>query len=274
MNKIGILLIHGSGTDHSEKLENFKEKVLKFIRKKGLDTNLLEFEIVNWHPAIQVNQEQLWDNYLDSDVKLGWKVLRKFILFNIADNFVYNNLKNESNSVYNKIHNKIYESVLNLKSKVPANSPIIIISSSMGTVIALDYIWDRQNTDSSDPLGKDSFEKLEFLAGLLMFGSTLPMYAGAYPASTYKCITFPPQNLPGYLNDVASWNVYYDKQDVLGYPVKPVNNQYKQQVSIEKKVNIGGLFSFWNPASHLWYWKSKKIQKKVADYIEKVISYL
>jgi hypothetical protein len=271
MKKLGILVIHGSGTDHRNKLEKFIQGIQKQILKMNIDANQIEFETVNWHPAVQVNQEKLWNNFKTKSVILKWKKIRQFVLYNMSDNFVYSGVTDQNNEVYQQIHDEIYKSVVSLKNKVSEDSPLIIISSSMGTTIASNYIWDRQKKYDENRYGKSPFEKLETLTGLIMMGSTIPMYAAAYSSQAYQCIVFPPENLSENLKKVAAWHVYYDPQDVLGFPLKPVNSQYEQLVSVEEALNIGGILTFWNPASHIRYLRSKKINKKISGYIEKVL---
>lgn len=272
MQKIGVMLVHGSGWYHQDRLEDFEKGILALIAKKGGDTTQLEFEIVDWHPAIQDNQNQLWEKYLQSGIRLGSKKLRRFVLYNMSDNFAYNILHGQNNPVYKEIHKQIHESILSLKNKVGEGAPVIVICSSMGTSVMYNYIYDRQYPGLADPFGQSSFERLENLTGFITMGSTIPIYLAAYNESSYKCLDFPSKNIVSKYKDVAEWHDYYDAQDVLGYPLKPLSDKYGEMVKIEEKVKIGGLFSFWNVGSHMWYWKSRKIRKSIANYLMKIMT--
>lgn len=268
MKKLAVLLLHGSGVDHEKTLSEYCDHIINDLKKKKIDASHIEFEIVNWHPAIQENQKKVWERYKKSVFRLGWKKLRWFVLSNMSDNFVYSGIQNLQNPAYTEIHARIRKSVHDLKLKVGENAPLIIISSSMGTSIALNYIRDIQMESANDQSGNIQFESMDTLTGIIMFGSTIPIYAAAYNPDTFPGISFPPAKLADSLKQVASWHTYYEKQDVLGYPLGPINHSFANDMGIvEERVSIGGLLTFWNPASHLRYWKSKKIRKRVVGYI-------
>jgi hypothetical protein len=60
----------------------------------------------------------------------------------------------------------------------------------------------------------------------------------------------------------GQWTNLYDKDDVLSYPLQPLNNEYDRVVK-DVEVNVGGLLSSWNPASHLEYWTDKHVLERV-----------
>jgi hypothetical protein len=36
-------------------------------------------------------------------------------------------------------------------------------------------------------------------------------------------------------------------------------------------MNIGGLLTFWNTASHIRYWSTKRIQRRIAGHVKEIL---
>lgn len=66
---------------------------------------------------------------------------------------------------------------------------------------------------------------------------------------------------------MAKWLNYYDPDDVLGYPLKPINAEYRKVVSKDIAINTGGILTSWNPMAHNGYWTDNDFTKPVAKYI-------
>ena len=67
----------------------------------------------------------------------------------------------------------------------------------------------------------------------------------------------------------AGWENYYDPDDIIGYPLKSLNPAYAAAVKRDVPVNAGGLFTSWNPGSHIAYWADDDVTvpvtKKLVD---------
>jgi len=61
---------------------------------------------------------------------------------------------------------------------------------------------------------------------------------------------------------------FYDPDDVLGYPLKAINQKYNQVVNKDTAVNVGGIFSNWNPMAHKKYWTDNDFTKPVTRFIQ------
>jgi hypothetical protein len=163
--------------------------------------------------------------------------------------------------------------MLEIKDQVAEDAPLIVLASSMGTEIINNYIWDRQNPkEHPDPLGGSGFEQFDTLTGLFTFGSNLPIFAASHKIDSLVPIEFPPSNLKTHLHAAAIWENYYDKNDSMGYPIKPLNDLYRDSAVKDIQINTGGPLSFWNLLSHFGYWKSRKLVKRIASYIEEVLA--
>ncbi|NIQ25048.1 MAG: hypothetical protein GTN88_00295, partial [Gammaproteobacteria bacterium] len=69
----------------------------------------------------------------------------------------------------------------------------------------------------------------------------------------------------------ASWLNFFDPDDVLGYPLKPLSPEYRRAVSRDITINVGGIAASWNPLSHSKYWTDNDFTKPVAKFIDKLL---
>ncbi len=129
-----------------------------------------------------------------------------------------------------------------------------------------DHIWDEQ---ANHGLGTNAFERMETVAGMVMFGSNIPLFSLALPEVI--CIEFPPASLPENLKANAKWLNFFDADDVLGYPLKPLGPSCEATVDEDIEINAGGLFTFWSPVSHIKYWTDNDFTKPVAQLIRDVV---
>ena len=106
---------------------------------------------------------------------------------------------------------------------------------------------------------------MEKLAGIVTFGCNIPLFTFAY--EDVVPIEFPPSTLPQYLKKKAKWMNYYDPDDVLAYPLKAINPAYNAVVKKDIPINVGGIFSSWNPLSHSDYWTDNSFTKPVAKLV-------
>ena len=269
--KLGVFLIRGAGKEGSKQQEKFVDKLNSLLHKSGVATEFIHYEYANWYLPTQSNEEKLYDRFINSGLKIKAKSLRRFVLFLISDLVAYIGEPNKPSTTYRQTHELIHKSILNLKDALEEGAPLIIIASSLSTEIISNYIWDRQHTEDPDPLGASPFERLETLTGIFMFGNNNPIFLSAYDIDNAKPFQFPSEKLPSDLKDAAYWGNFYDKNDPMGYPLKPVNPNYDSMVTEDVQVNSGGILLSWNAGSHLGYWKTKKIMRKVAGYIKLVL---
>lgn len=272
MEKLGILVIRGSGSSGFERQEKFIHKVNRRIARSGIDTNQIVYEYIDWYEPLQGQQDILLKRMFDHpDIKLKSKNLRKLLISNIADLINYGGKPNLPDQAYEKTQLLLYNAIIKLQNQLVANAPLIIIASSMGTEIMNNYIWDRQHAGDNDPLGITAFERFETLVGLFTFGNNIPIFSSSITIEDLRPIEFPIRNtLPEYKN-LAVWENYYDKNDPLGYPIKFINEFYDAANVKDIQIGVGNLLSFWNVLSHFGYWTSRKLQRRISTFIIKVL---
>ncbi len=269
--KLGILMIRGSGESGFNRQEKFLKKLDKKLIRKGIDPTHIHFEFVDWYGPLQVEQESVLTRMESAGIKLKARLTRHLIITNIGDLINYGGKPNLPSTGYEEIHKLVHKSMLSIKDNVIEDAPLITLASSMGTEIINNYIWDRQHAAGPDLMGNSPLERFETLVGLFTFGSNLPIFAASHQIDSLVPITFPSPNLRPELSNKAIWENYYDKNDPMGYPIKALNSNYANANVTDIQINSGGILTFWNLLSHFGYWKSKKLVRRIADFIEEVM---
>ena len=269
MEKLGVLVIRGSGSTGFNRQRKFINKVNKQLQKRQVDTTRIVYQYVDWYEPLENQQELLLERMFNHpSLKLKSRILRKFLITNITDLINYGGKPNTPLQAYNDTHEKVHNAIVTLKDELPEGAPLIIVASSMGTEIINNYIWDRQNADAQDSFGASSFERFETLVGLFTMGNNIPIFSSANKLDDLAPIKFPISNLKAELREYAKWENYYDKNDPLGYPIKFINERYAKANVTDIQIGVGNILSYWNILSHFGYWTSRKLQKRIASYIE------
>ena len=76
------------------------------------------------------------------------------------------------------------------------------------------------------------------------------------------------------IKKASRWRNYYDPDDILAYPLKPLSPAYAKAVHEDVPINVGGVFTSWNPASHSQYWTDNSFTKPAATAIADVLKLL
>jgi len=268
MEKLLVVIIHGIGSQSTDFAEECISKLKKELSKKDKDPTQIEFLPIYWANITELSQLRYFSK-ASSEGELDYRGLRKFVLTALGDASAYRKTDG-TNDTYNKIHDLIDEELKNVVSNegnsITGETPVIVLAHSLGGHIMSNHIWDRQRepNPASTPL-----ENMETLSGLITFGCNIPLFTFAY--NNIRPITFPPLSLPEELSEKAEWLNYYDPDDVLGYPLKPINDAYRSVVSEDIAISVGGILTAWNPASHTAYWTDKDFIRPVATYIANFI---
>lgn len=277
--ELGVLTVHGMGTqkpDYADPMiEELHDRI--FGDSVSIEDSDIAWEAGYWANDIQGDQDVLWRT-LSKNPNMSYTNLRQFVISALGDAIGYQRV-HASNSgrtnYYEKFHQSINASLKNLREKIgDEDKPLIVIAHSLGSVIMSNYIWDAQKGKISGT----PFERMETLAGIITFGSTIPLFALAY--NQRQNFRFPPDKIGSYFPDAntnrvrraVKWINFFDADDVLGYPIRHLGPSYKMVQ--DKEINVGGLFTFWNPFCHTDYWTDNDFTEPVAKAIEKVLKLL
>lgn len=261
--RVAFAAIHGMGAQGPDFADKFLADVRARVEKRGVPHAALETTSIYWGDLFQRDEDDLWRRMTQTH-ELSWEWLRKFVMSVLADAVAYRRPNPGQYDQYQAIHERIHERLAELSARAGSKTPLIVAAHSLGTVIFSDHVWDEQRHRGP---GRDALTRCETLAGLITFGSNIPLFTLGLPE--VKPIVFPPPS--GALSDAvrgaARWMNYFDPDDVLGYPLKEINAAYAATVSEDVALNVGNLLESWNPASHTAYWEDSAFLDRVAAQV-------
>lgn len=285
-HKLGVLIVHGMGSQQPDYADAMIEELKSRLGKLNANPNDISWEPVYLAGVLQEKESALWLD-LSRQHKLRYKSLRQFIFHALGDAIAYQKVGGIRRDVYAQIHDKIFEHIVHLKKTLQSSlsssdgeTPIVVMAESLGGYMISNYIWDRQQGYESGKYGGNPFFEMKTVAGIVTFGCNIPVFSLAY--DQIRCITFPDPALERYfpgrsgeeVRRAAKWLNFYDPDDVLGFPLKPLSPSYNATVTEDVAINVGGILSFWNPLSHLEYWTDSDFTKPVARFLAGILQLL
>lgn len=267
--KVGVLFVHGMGETQDDFAHDAIHELRDRLSGRGFDRDDVAWESVYWAPILSPRENQLWVD-LSAQNDLNWAKLRKFFINGFGNTTAYQQVADRRHDVYGRIHGLVHEALLALKAKLGGEDrPLVVLAHSLGSVFVSDYIWDRQHGKDQERYGGSAFERMETLAGLVTLGSSIPLFTLSH--DPVGCITFPPPGLSQNLRKRAKWLNFYDSDDVLAWPLKPLSLTYSETVSEDIEVSAGNLLTAWNPANHTAYWTDEDVIKPSAYLIASIL---
>lgn len=265
--QLAVLVIHGMGSQSPDYADGMIDELNRRVAASGKAADAIAWQTVYWADILQGRQLKYFRDAKRS-ADLDFVSLRKFMLTAFGDASAYQKVDSPANTVYEEIHHRVEKAIhdLYVSDLQSRPKPLIVLAHSLGGHIMSNYIWDRQTEESSPP---SAFERMDYLAGIVTFGCTIPLFTFAY--EKVVPITFPPPKLPDHLKAKAKWLNFYDPDDVLGYPLKAINPDYRKVVDRDIPINVGGILSSWNPMSHTQYWTDDDCTKPVVSFISKFL---
>ena len=255
---LAVLMIHGMGSQS----DTFGDGLTEALSERlGAKKSQVAFGSVHWADVLKDRQEA----FLKEARRVGdldFVRLRRFVIHSLGDAVAYQRAPGQSGSTYEKIHARVTAALNDLEARVGPDGDLVILAHSLGGHIMSNYIWDRQRAVKVG-LASSPFGGLETLKLLATFGCNIPMFLFALPPEEIAPIT---------LSSDAQWLNFYDPDDVLGYPLRAINQRYHDTVTKDIAINVGGVLSSWNPASHREYWTDDDFTEPVADAILGLLS--
>jgi hypothetical protein len=268
---LAVVSIHGMGSQPND----FAEGLHRELRDRYNGPSTLVFDSIYWSPVLSGAEDKLWDR-LRGPHDLDFTKLRRFVVNSLGDSIAYQPLRNDADAkvknIYKLVHEKVGEALERVAAKAGETAPLVILAHSLGSVVISNYLWDLWKPSSQEPpvKPKTPLERGETLAALVTFGSPIALWSLRY-ADFGQPIPFPnPKLTTHYPKARAQWVNLFDEDDILGYPLRGINAQYKKVVTEDRAISVGGLFTGWNPAAHTEYWTDDDFTKPVASVLNKI----
>lgn len=254
---IGVAVIHGIGTQRSK---SFADPLIRELESRLEQPEKVAWRRIFWADVLSERQ----DKYLraaNRNNDLDFFSLRCFVVSALGDASAYQRVGDDPETTYGRIHTVVRDEIAALNEGLGGDDkPLVFLAHSMGGHIVSNYIWDIQKKNAIVDPGDNAFERMRTLAGLITFGCNIPLF-------TFALSKVVPIALP----KSATWLNFFDPDDVLGYPLKPLSPEYRRTVGRDIPINVGGIASSWNPLSHSEYWTDNDFTKPVARYLQKLI---
>lgn len=273
--KIALLTIHGMGDTERDYYTGFYDQM-----KTALDNEQLQhviFKPLYYQDILQEQQETILGRMRN---QVDWIKLRRFMLYGFSDAASLEYKKRVKNSPYYLTQKMIMNAMDEVFDEAGQRQiPIVIVANSLGCQVISSYIWDAQRLSPSvgiwsmerddevyEGSPQDQFRRMKSLQRFYTLGCNIPIFVAGH--KIIKSIKPPTADF--------KWINFYDKDDVLGWPLQPLSQSYEQLVE-DIQVNVGKglwakLFKSWNPLSHGQYWQDKKVIRHVTENIKQMMS--
>jgi len=270
---LAIAFIHGIGRT-APGYSAWMQRALtrRFARLAGPEATpqQLVFEEVNWTAGLQSREDHLWERLLPNG-PLHYKSLRRFMVDFAADAIAYQPAPSDR-TTYDAIHRLVAARLARLAERAGPRAPLCVIAHSLGTVIASNYLYDLTKAEHSfmGPsvralLSDTPLERGETFALFYSMGSPIALWSLRYPRFG-EPMRFPRADLSRHHPSLEpAWINVYDPDDVIGYPLQALNASYRAAVTEDRPVDVGSIFTRWNPLSHVGYWNDGRVADGIAE---------
>lgn len=254
---IGVLTLHGVGSHGDD--SDFDAKLRKMLQEKAGEKARVVVKTVVYHGESRNRQKQLWkefDRLEDRNPSsLDQKIIRRILLMNLSDALAYANNPTDKNSFYRSAHEKVRDAIDQLEAELGDGVPVAVVAHSLGCKVIFDYVCDAQTGAGIWKGGKppSEFQKLTNLRVLITTGCNLPLFESAVPATEQNFFR---------VNKNFQWINFYDRDDLLGWPLRPLGGRFKDIVQDQERNKIGSTLT-----AHIKYWRDEKLNEEIARNI-------
>jgi len=283
--KVAVAIVHGMGTadgdfaneSDPDKFTNgiarrLKSRFSQLMGEKREDVDAkLDIKAVYWAPVLHELQDQL-ANRLEFDKLSNPFQIRDFVWHSLADAIAYQitSANTSDRNIYHQIHAQFAATLQKLAENGGEKAPLCVIGHSLGSAIASNYIWDLQNKKFKIKIGDSPLEKGETLCLFYTLGSQIALWGLRYHDFGTPVTIPSPQLQEHYPNLRGEWINFYDRDDILGYPIKKMNDKYQKAVTVDMEVNAGNALTSWNTLSHNAYWTDNDVVEPISQALVRV----
>lgn len=287
MRKLAALVtLHGMGQTCADYADGLIRKVQDEL---GADAHAVEFLRVYYQQQLQRNQELLWER-CNAARRLDSHALRRFMLHSFSDAVGIGTAKDAAGSSYAAAQREVAGQLLQAFAATGGrHASTVVVAHSLGGQVFSSFLYDAQRArracrpgaHGSRPVAgiwRDPVAALQelvppgsgwmdYLGGeginaLMTIGCNIPMFVAAHPRMSIRPFERPHVGF--------QWHNYFDPQDVLGWPLQPLSDDYAELVQ-DHSVNVGSPMASWSPFSHSDYWTDAAVVRDVAKQLRRTI---
>ncbi len=263
---LAVITVHGMGDTQEDYYKELERKLRKAVGRETWDDRV-QLEHVYYQGLLQGKQEVMWDA-MDDEYDLRWDSLRKFMLYAFSDAAAIEHSLRKDQLLYKAVHQTIATAFDNAFVALGNEAkPVILIASSLGGQEVSNYIWDAmKNVRLFEPPGdvdaaRRAFRRFGACRYFVTTGCNIPLF---------KAGLNDPENFERP-NDDFTWLNLFDRDDVLGYPLRTMSPSFDVDWIEDQDVSVGGFLTGWNPFSHIKYWTDKDVINLVAEKIKAIL---
>lgn len=236
--KVAIAAIHGIGLANPEWQKETSSKFISGMVKPLISEfarlrnetfqeaqSKLVIKPIYWADIVQKLSDDL-SSRLNLDSLSNPLQLRDFVFHYLGDAIAYSTPGDKK--VNRDIHDVFAETLKVLATEAGEKAPLCIISHSLGAVIASNYVWDLQSNSPIVDIGNTSLEKGETLTLFYTLGTQIPLWSMSYDNFGVPIQVPSPQLDNHYSGLQGEWINFYDKDDVLGFPLQNIQGKRKK----------------------------------------------
>ncbi len=276
--KIAVVVIIGVGKREQDEYDSQGIQPIQDALPQHVTDGVI-FELVHWTDILQSEKERLRTGYNQADDKLSYEPLRRFFSGLITDVIAYQP-QGEDSYTYLEIHKRVAKSMDRLAHRAGKAALLVVIAHSLGGVITSNYMRELQDETYQEGLvpeeihylaGDTPLERGETLTQVYTMGTPLALYSVRHQDFDEPMQVPSPQLTEHYPIDEygelpSQWLNFYNRNDVLAYPLAFLNDSYAGLVE-DHPVGVGDWQTSWNPFSHMAYWGDEEIVRPIAKGI-------
>ena len=307
MAKVIFLAFHGIGTYRDDDGPNveyrpfFKEIFKRTEKKLGSQAADIVWQPVYWsNGPLHERQANLLEEQRDAGRARGFvgRHIFSFAIGGLGDAAGYQ-LPNPhqqmdweaySKSGYAEVQFAVRRAIQDaiIKAGGDDSIPVVATAQSMGCHVLSSYAWDAEwvpERVTGDPSVQLSpVERLQTLTSVTFTGCNIPILTMSQPRNA----KYP---LKIRKDAGGSWLNFYDKDDVLGYPIEPEYASYfgtsdepfaptirdgrdpsEEVKPQDRRVSVGNLLTGWNAASHVDYDEEDEVIDAITEQLRHALS--